>query len=68
MLLLGFILKHLKRRLSNTKPVKKRQGPCPKKRKISNVKDEKVEELQVEPKEDDNILSGLSNGKYIKSS
>ena len=64
----GVILKQLKRRLSNTRPVKKRQGPCPKKRTISNVKAEKVEELEVEPKKDDNTLSGLSNGKYMQSS
>jgi hypothetical protein len=41
----GVLLKQLKRRLGNTKPVKKRQGPCPKKRKTfhtgtSNVKEE----------------------------
>lgn len=33
----GVVLKALKRRLSNIKPVNRPQGPCPKKRKYLHV-------------------------------
>ena len=54
----GVILKQLKRRLSNTKPVKKRQGPCPKKRKI--FREEPQKEVEESKKEDSSSTS-LSN-------
>ena len=49
------------RRLSNTKPVKKRKGPCPKRKIFREEPQKEVEES----KKEDSLSTSLSNGIYL---